>query len=271
MGSPASVLLVEAGPGRGTLMQDVVRLVARVAPAFADAMQVHFIETSPRLRAEQARRVPHAAWHDDLAGLPPGPMILLANEFLDALPIRQFVRRAEGWAERYVAEGRFLEVGVAGVEQDAPLGAVIEVSEAAQAWMSLLSRRLAAQGGAALILDYGMFESRAGESLQALRAGAPADPLAEPGEADLTAHVDFAAMARAAADAQIWGPMAQGVFLGRLGLWARTEKLAQANPSRAAMLHDAAQRLASPSRMGALFKAMCVTAPGAPAPAGFEM
>jgi NADH dehydrogenase [ubiquinone] 1 alpha subcomplex assembly factor 7 len=138
--------------------------------------------------------------------------------------------------------------------------------------MSVLAARLVAQGGAALILDYGAFESRHGESLQALRGGKPADPLASPGEADLTAHVDFAALALVActAGAGVWGPVAQGLFLGRLGLWARTEKLAQANPARAAMLRDAASRLASPSRMGVLFKAMCITSADAPMPAGFE-
>ena len=273
MGAPADVLLVEAGPGRGTLMQDVLRLVSRVAPDFALAVQVHFIEASERLRGEQARRVPAAHWHDDLAGLPPGPMILLANEFLDALPIRQFVRRANGWTERYVVDGRFVEVAGEGPDRSAPEGGVIEVSEACQAWMSVLAARLVADGGAALILDYGMFESRAGESFQALRGGKPADPLASPGESDLTAHVDFAALAEVArkAGASDWGPVAQGAFLGRLGVWARTEKLAQANPGRAAVLRDAASRLASPSRMGVLFKAMCVTSSGAPMPAGFEI
>ena len=273
MGSPAHMLLVEAGPGRGTLMQDVLRLVSRVAPDFARAVQVHFIETSPRLRAEQRLRVPDAAWHDDLASLPAGPMILLANEFLDALPIRQFVRRADGWRERYVAGGQFVECAADGPDRDVPLGAVVEVSDACQAWMSDVAHRLVVQGGAALVLDYGIFESRPGESFQALRGGKPADPLAAPGEADLTAHVDFAALARAAATAgaAIWGPKPQGAFLGALGLWARTERLAQANPGRAAVLRDAASRLASPSRMGVLFKAMCVTSPGAPVPAGFEI
>ncbi len=272
MGAPAQCLLVEAGPGRGTLMQDVVRLVRRVAPDFARAVRVHFIETSARLRGQQALRVPDAAWHDDLTSLPSGPMVVLANEFLDALPIRQFVRRADGWAERYVADGRFEEIPVEGPDRAAPEGAVIEVSEACQVWVAGLAGRLIAQGGAALILDYGAFESLPGESLQALRGGKPADPLASPGEADLTAHVDFAALAQVArqAGAGVWGPVAQGPFLGRLGLWARTEKLAQANPARAVMLRDAASRLASPSRMGVLFKAMCITSADAPMPAGFE-
>jgi NADH dehydrogenase [ubiquinone] 1 alpha subcomplex assembly factor 7 len=272
MGSPACVLLVEVGPGRGTLMQDVLRLVARVAPAFFSAVQVHLVENSPRLRAEQALRVPGAVWHDDLESLPAGPMILLANEFLDALPIRQFVRRADGWAERYVADGTFVEACVEGPDREAPEGAVVEVSDACRAWILQVSRRVTAQGGVALVLDYGIFESGLGESLQALRGGQPADPLACAGEADLTAHVDFAALARVAreAGADVFGPVPQGEFLGQLGLWARTEALARANPGQAAALRDAALRLASPSRMGVLFKAMCVTAAGAPVPAGFE-
>jgi SAM-dependent MidA family methyltransferase len=272
MGAPREILLVEAGPGRGTLMQDVLRLAARVAPDFAAASRVHFIETSPRLRAEQARRVPGCAWHDDLQDLPPGPMILLANEFLDALPIRQFVRRADGWAERYVAGENFLEIAGRGPDREAPIGAVVEISEAGEAWMRHLARRIVADGGVALFLDYGRVESGPGDSFQALRRGEPADPLVAPGQADLTAHVDFAALARVARDAgaAAWGPLPQGAFLARLGLWERTEKLAQANPARAAALRDAAARLGSPSRMGVLFKAMCVTPPGWLVPAGFE-
>jgi SAM-dependent MidA family methyltransferase len=272
MGSPSPVILAEAGPGRGTLMQDVLRIVTRVAPAFREAVQVHFIETSRRLRAEQEKRVPVAVWHDDLASLPTGPMILLGNEFLDALPIRQFVRVAGGWAERYVQDGQFVERAAEGPDREAPIGAVVEVSDASMAWVAQVARRLTSQGGAALLLDYGMFESRPGESFQALRDGKPADPLVAPGEADLTAHVDFAALgANARAQgAAVWGPVAQGVFLDSLGFWKRTERLAAANPSRAAALRDSAARLASPSRMGALFKAMCVTHPSAPAPPGFE-
>ena len=246
--------------------------MSRVAPECARSVQVHFIETSPRLRAEQARRVPRAVWHDDVASLPPGPMILLANEFLDALPIRQFVRRADGWKERFVADGLFVEHAADGPDREVSVGAVVEVSEACERWMSAVAHRLTAQGGAALILDYGMFESQPGESFQALRRGRPADPLLAPGEADLTAHVDFATLGRVASKvgASVWGPTPQGGFLDALGLWARTERLVQANPSRAAVLQDAASRLASPSRMGILFKAMCVTSAGAPVPAGFE-
>jgi SAM-dependent MidA family methyltransferase len=272
MGEPDPVLLAEAGPGRGTLMADARRATARVAPAFHAACRVHLIETSPRLRAEQAARVPDAVWHDALDGLPAGPAILLANEFLDALPIRQFVRQPGGWAERYVEGGRLVERAADGPAGISPRpGAVMERSDAALAWTGALAGRLVREGGAALILDYGTTRTGLGDSLQAIRDGRPADPLADPGSADLTAHVDFAALAGAARDAgaAVHGPAPQGVFLGRLGLSARTDRLAAANPGREAALRQAAARLAAPDRMGTLFKALCLTHPGAPTPPGF--
>ena len=272
LGSPAELLLVEAGPGRGTLMADALRVISRASPGLAAAVRVHFVETSPRLRAEQARLVPGAVWHDRVEDVPDGVAIVLANEFLDAVPIRQFVRRADGWAERYVSGGAFAEVAGAGPERRAAPGEVVEVGEAGLAWVALLAARLAAQGGAALLLDYGSAESLPGDSLQALRGGRPSDPLGSPGEADLTAHVDFAAVAGAArgAGAAVWGPVPQGVFLERIGLSARAARLAAARPERAAEVENAASRLASPGRMGALFKVVCLGGPGLAAPAGFE-
>jgi SAM-dependent MidA family methyltransferase len=259
MGAPSRVALVEVGPGRGTLMQDVLRCVERVAPGFAAAAGVHFVETSRRLRAEQARRVPAAVWHDGLATLPGGPCLLLANEFLDALPIRQFLRREGGWTERFVQDGAFVEIASAGPEVEAAVGSIVEVSDVSRAWLGDLSRRLVVHGGAALILDYGTAQSLCGDSLQALARGRPA-------------HVDFAAASRAAqtAGATVWGPVTQGDFLARLGLWQRTEALEAANPGRAVELREAAIRLAAPERMGHLFKVMCVSQPGFPVPPGFE-
>jgi NADH dehydrogenase [ubiquinone] 1 alpha subcomplex assembly factor 7 len=275
MGHPAPVLFAELGPGRGTLMADALRGVAKAAPGFRDALRVHLVEASPRLRAEQAGRVPDAVWHDGIATLPPGPMILLANEFLDALPIRQFVRRDTGWAERFVEHGRFVErPAAAHASGDAPEGAVIELGEAARDLVATLAARLAREGGAALFLDYGPERSAPGDSLQAIRAGRFADPLAAPaGEADLTAHVDFAALAQVArtAGATVWGPVPQGPFLARLGLFQRTDRLARGKPqARAAALIGAAQRLAEPDRMGRLFKALCIADPTLPTPPGFE-
>ncbi len=268
MGSPSRFVLAEAGPGRGTLMADALRAAGRV-PGFAAAAALHLVETSPRLRALQAQRL-DATWHDRIEDLPGGPLILLANEFLDALPIRQFVRRAQGWTERFVAGSTFTEQPAEAPARTAAEGEIVEVGEAAQAIARHLGARLAAEGGAALFLDYGPAESAPGDSLQALRDGAQADPLAEPGAADLTAHVDFQAFAQAAPCA-VHGPVPQGKFLIGLGLFQRSFALARTLPPReGAALVEAAKRLAEPDQMGRLFKAIALCHPALPTPAGFE-
>ncbi|WP_270936275.1 SAM-dependent methyltransferase, partial [Falsiroseomonas oryzae] len=204
MGRPDPVLLAECGPGRGTLMADALRAVAQAAPAFRATLRVHLVETSPGLRAQQARALGPgvAGWHDDLAGVPDGPLLLLANEFLDALPIRQFVRRGGAWMERHVQDGAFVDLPAAdapALPDGAQEGAVKEVSEPALAFARALAARLAAQGGAALLVDYGPATPGFGDTLQAMRAHETGlDPLAEPGTRDLTAHVDFPAIAAAA-------------------------------------------------------------------------
>lgn len=280
MGAPDPVILAEAGPGRGTLMADALRVVRRTTPGFARALRLHLVETSPRLRALAAARLADAVWHARIEDLPDGPLLLLANEFLDALPIRQFVRRGDGWAERFVADGAFVEVPAdAFVPLSAPgdgkgevaEGTVFEICEPALTLAAHLGMRLARSGGVALFLDYGPEHSAPGDSLQALRNGKPADPLAAPGEADLTAHVDFATLARTAraAGAAAWGPVPQGIFLARLGLFQRTGQLARANPTLAPGLIAAAQRLAEPAHMGRLFKALALAHPDLPAPLGF--
>ncbi|WP_431285932.1 class I SAM-dependent methyltransferase [Humitalea sp. 24SJ18S-53] len=266
MGKPSPVILAEAGPGRGTLMADAMRAIGAAAPDFAAALRLHLIETSPRLRAEQATRL-DATWHDDLADLPPGPMILLANEFLDALPIRQFIRHEDAWMERWVRDGAFVERPA----PDAPTtgaetGTIQERGDAALAWVTALSARLATQGGAALLIDYGPATSGPGDTLQALRHGQVADALADPGAADLTAHVDFAALARATT-AQ--GPVPQALFLARLGFLARTAALSAANPRQAPKLAMAAHRLTAPEAMGRLFKALAICHPDLPPLPGF--
>ena len=242
-------------------------------------MTVHLIEASARLQALQAAAVPVAEWHQTLDSLPAGPMLLVANEFLDALPIRQFVRRDGAWMERHVAAGAFVERPAADPppapisEADAPDGTVVERGAVAATFAATLAARLARDGGAALIVDYGPAESAAGDSLQALAAGETADPLARPGSADLTAHVDFAALADAArhAGAAVFGPLPQGVFLTRLGLFQRTDQLARTQkPARALALIEAARRLAEPNRMGRLFKAMAICQPDLPPPPGFS-
>jgi SAM-dependent MidA family methyltransferase len=261
MGAPDPVLLVEAGPGRGTLMADALRTVARVAPDFAAALRVHLIETSPRLRAEQAARVGSAAWHDSLGDIPAGPAIVLANEFLDALPIRQFTRVAGAWAERHVVGGHFVALPCAHADDDAADGAVLEIGEAARDWVAGLAARLVREGGAALIVDYGFAEPQHKDTLQALRHGRPVSPLVKAGTADLTAHVDFGALSSAARAQGAWvrGPVTQGDFLRALGLQARVDRLAALHPARAAELVAGAHRLAAPDQMGSLFKVLAVT------------
>jgi SAM-dependent MidA family methyltransferase len=281
IGRPQPVLLVEAGPGRGTLMADALRAVRQVTPAFGTALRLHLVETSPRLRTLQVERLPEATWHDGLETVPDGPLLLLANEFLDALPIRQFVWRDGRWMERFVAESRFVECSAsptATLPRCAGEGcgggaAIFELNEPALAIATTVGRRLSTCPGAALFLDYGPERSTPGDSLQALRGGRPADPLAAPGAADLTAHVDFAAFAAAArvAGADVHGPIPQGVFITRLGLFQRIDRLAQAQPpARASALIESARRLAEPDRMGRLFKALALTSPGALTPPGFE-
>ena len=283
LGRPTPILLAECGPGRGTLMQDARRTTRKIAPAFHAASQIHLIETSPKLRAQQAQRIPEATWHDRLENLPDGPLILLANEFLDALPIRQFINQNNTWVERWVSNGTFhqepakppLPLGEGWGEgpTTSPNPEIREINEPAETWTQHLSTRLSTQGGAALILDYGPTRSTPGPTLQALKTGRPTNPLEAPGEADLTAHVDFQRLAQIAKanGATPHGPLRQGPFLARLGLFQRTGALARTQPpARAAALIHAAQRLAEPDRMGGLFKAMALCQPGVPTPPGFE-
>jgi SAM-dependent MidA family methyltransferase len=271
MGRPSRVILTELGPGRGTLMQDALRTIRAVSPGFAAALSLHLVETSPRLRAIQADRVA-ATWHDNVASLPPGPLILVANEFLDALPIRQFVRRGEGWAERWVQCGRIVERETTAPGRSAAEGVILEIGEASEAVIASVATRLALEGGAAIFLDYGATEG-GGDTLQAIRNARQANPLCDPGKADLTAHVDFAAVARAASScgAAVYGPIPQGMFLARLGLHQRSYRLAQGQqPGRAGAILASAERLAEPAHMGRLFKAMALTHPDLPIPAGFD-
>ncbi|MFW2829239.1 class I SAM-dependent methyltransferase [Sphingomonas sp. ID0503] len=276
-GSPEDAVYVELGPGRGTLAADALRVMAKAGLT----PEVHFVETSPVLRKAQAERVPGATWHDTIDSLPDAPLLIVANEFFDALPIVQIVKRGEGWVERRVACQDLLFLPVAGREtvdtivpedlRDAPAGSVIETSPASVAVMRGLARKLRAQGGAMLAIDYGYEGPAIGDTLQAVRGHAFANPFDTPGEVDLTAHVDFATLA-AAAQAEgchAFGPADQGVWLEALGLSARTEALSRAQPGRAAEIAAAAARLSRPEQMGTLFKVLGVAAPGWPAPAGF--
>jgi NADH dehydrogenase [ubiquinone] 1 alpha subcomplex assembly factor 7 len=274
LGCPDPVLLVEAGPGRGTLMADALRAARRAMPEFHRALRVHFIETSSRLRTAQAARVPLAAWHHGLETVPQGPMILLANEFLDALPVRQFVRREDGWTERYVVDGGWVEAP-ADLQPEMPAaeGQVVEVNEAARAFAGTVSQRLRGHPGVALFMDYGRAEHSTGESLQAIADGRPVHPLSPAGSADLTAHVDFADIALVARDTglSVQGPVTQQKFLSELGLMQRSEALAKgAAPDQAAAIRAAAARLVDPAGMGTLFKIVAATSPGYPDLPGFS-
>jgi NADH dehydrogenase [ubiquinone] 1 alpha subcomplex assembly factor 7 len=276
-GRPGSIY-AELGPGRGTLAADALRAMR---PAGL-TLPVHLVETSPALRAAQAERLPAAIWHDDIAGLPQDrALLLVANEFFDALPIRQLVSTYAGWRERLVTHDASAFVAVPGaVPFDAAVadhlrgavpGSIIESCPAAVAIVHTLASRIVAQGGAAILIDYGYAEHAAGDTLQAVHAHAYADPFARPGTSDLTAHVDFAALAEAARaeGATVYGPVDQGHWLEALGLSARAEMLAKAAPDRSDEIAAARARLADADQMGTLFKAMAIVAPGWPAPAGF--
>ncbi|MSO93130.1 MAG: class I SAM-dependent methyltransferase [Rhodospirillales bacterium] len=292
IGKPDPVQWVELGPGRGTLMADALRATAKV-PGFIDAVRLHMIERSPVLRARQketlARAGRDAQWHDDVSDVPAGPAIVVANEFFDALPIRQFERTQAGWCERLVdvaeaseqEEHAFRFVLSPPPEKlhpiperlrDAPAGAVVEVCPQALRILHTIATRLAGEGGAAVIVDYGHPESAIGDTLQAVKGHAFADVLASPGELDLTAHVDFGALrdVAAGAGARAHGPVSQGAFLEWLGISARTETLlARASPSQARGIRSAKARLVEPDGMGALFKVFGVSGPALAALPGF--
>lgn len=283
MGRPAPLRLVELGPGRGTLMRDVLR-VAKAVPAFADAATVHLIEISPPLRrlqqdlllrSEGKAGFPGIAWHRAVGDVPPGAAIVVANEFLDALPIRQLLYCDDGWHERVVemapegglrfAAGRKVEYA-GGTPQP---GAIVELRPGEDDLLAALGAR--AGPLLALFVDYGPAEQSLGDTLQAVHRHGYSEPLAAPGMADLTAHVQFAALAgkARAAGLAVAGPVTQAEFLGRLGITERTVRLMAANPARAGEIEAATQRLMSPTGMGQLFKAMAMRSPGLPPPPAF--
>jgi SAM-dependent MidA family methyltransferase len=269
---------VEFGPGRGTLAADALRVLNKAGMQ----PRVHFIENSATLRTAQAERVPGAEWHLDLVGVPEdGPLLVVANEFFDALPIRQLVATGEGWRERLVACQDTLFLPIAGDRsfdmiippdlREAAPGSILETSPASVAVLRGLAARLEKQGGAALIIDYGYVGPAIGDTLQAVRGHRYANPFDAPGEADLTAHVDFGTLEEAA-EAEglaVHGPVTQGAFLRALGIEARAQALSRTAPERAEQLAIDRDRLIGDEAMGELFKVMAVTAPGWPVPAGF--
>ncbi|BBK44759.1 ATP synthase subunit beta [Allostella vacuolata] len=277
-GAPDPFQLVELGPGRGTLMADALRAAA-IRPAFRAALRLHLVESSPGLRARQAALLADArpTWHESVAGLPPGPRCTVANEFLDALPIHQFVHTAHGWRERGVGldgDGNLAFVdslpAPPDLPPDLPIGSMVERRPAAEAIVRDLARAIAACGGRAVLIDYGHGAGH-GDTLQAVRGHERVPVLEAPGEADLSAHVAFADLAAAAraGGAAPWGPVPQGRFLQSLGILARAERLAAARPAARATLAAALHRLIGAGAMGTLFKVFAITRHGAPPPAGF--
>lgn len=286
MGSPSRFDLIEIGPGRGTLMADMLR-ATRILPGFREAAAVHLVETSPVLRDIQAATLAGKAepiWHERVETALEGPAIIVANELLDALPLDQFVMTEQIWRERLVGldgEGR-LAFGLAATASDeagpatAPPGAILEQPLAALSLVSGVASHVARQGGGALFIDYGALQSGFGDTLQAMRRHAFVDPLEEPGEADLTVHVDFARMAQAArrAGAATHGPVRQAEFLLALGLAERAQALsAKATPDQVQAIVAAFDRLTERGEtgMGDLFKVLAFSHPDLPPLPGFDL
>lgn len=284
MGGPAPFNLVELGPGRGTLMQDALR-AARVLPEFGEAASIHLVETSPVLRDMQAVTLgdQHPTWHDDPTHLPDGPLIVIANEFFDALPVHQFIRTEDGWRENVVTvdDDRLVLTTspsatpatalLTGRNADAA-GGIAEVCPAAISIASSFAERIAEHGGATLAIDYGYAEPTGEATLQAVRQHERHDFLSDPGTADLTAHVNFMDLRKAAhAHTTVYGPVTQGDFLRTLGIEMRAEQLMQrANADQRRAIESACRRLIDSAEMGTLFKALAFCHPDMPVPPAFE-
>ncbi len=278
-GSPPRFTLAELGPGRGTLMADVLRATKGV-PGFHAAAKLVLVETSPVLRGLQGQTLAayRPSWADSVAALPDQPLYLLANEFFDALPITQFQRDIAGWRQRMVGlRDGALTFGLSDplpcpdprFAAD-PVGTVVETCPMAAPIAAHIGATIGQYGGAAILIDYGGWRSK-GDTLQALRNHAPENPLANPGEADLTAHVDFEALALAVGPGLCHKLVDQGTWLARLGIQARASRLAQSLSGDALQNHlTATRRLTDPAEMGTLFKALALCPPHFPPPPGFE-
>lgn len=282
LGMPDRVILAEMGPGRGTLMADLLR-AARAAPPFLAAAEIWLVETSPRLREHQRQTLAghRVQWCEGFEDLPDGPMILVANELFDALPIRQFAKVAGQWHERmvgldaddsltFVVDPAIAAPDLPADILDAPDGAMVEISDAGRSLAAAIGRRFNRQPGVALVIDYGPARSGIGDSLQAVRQHRFHPVLDTPGEADLTAHVDFEALATAAVPARTWGAIAQGLFLQSLGIQSRAATLAHGKDAKTTeQITSQMRRLIAPDEMGTLFKVIAIASPILAAPAGF--
>lgn len=265
MGSRKRIHYVELGPGRGTLARDAMSAARR----YGFAPEIHFVETSASLRKLQREAFPNCKHHHDLSSLPgDAPLLIVANEFFDALPVHQLLRSADGWFDRMVGLDGDDFTFMTGKERmdhlvppswvRAAQGAMIETSPAAAALMAEIAGRLAAQGGAALVIDYGHLELRSGSTLQALKAHRKVDVFAHPGDADITAHVDFELLRRIAEDngADVMGLQFQGEWLRQLGIDTRMEALQRRNPKEGAKIKRQRDRLVEDNQMGTLFKVL---------------
>lgn len=255
-GAPSEAIYAELGPGRGTLASDAMRVLR--SAGFGG--QVHLVETSPVLRECQKHALPGAQFHDAIAALPARPLMLVANEFLDALPVRQYVEGIE----------RHVQIAAGGFAFDRA-GETVEDSPARDEAISHIATLIVENGGVAIIIDYGHAKTAPGDTLQAVRGHAFAPVLDRPGEQDLTAHVDFEAVERSARaqGAEVTPLVTQGEWLVRLGIEARAQALSRANPEREKEIRAAVDRLAGASGMGTVFKVIAVHSPEWPAPAGF--
>ena len=288
-GAAKNIHLVELGPGRGTLMADILRTAQNVMPAFTEAIDVHLVETGKVLRQQQQEALNGYSvdWHDRFETVPPGPVLIVANEFFDALPIDQYIMTREGWQERRITTDQkqddFLfkpcdppaenNPIIPDELVDSPINSIFERSSAGEQIASDIAKRIATDGGAALIIDYGHVRHGLGDTLQAVKSHNYHFPLATIGEADLTAHIDFTALGNAAkaSGAIVHGPVFQGGLLTALGIEQRTEALAAtATPDQAEILESASRRLIAADGMGTSFKAMAITSVADSTPAGFE-
>jgi len=278
-GAPSRFLLTELGPGRGTLMADIMRATRNVS-GFWDAAEIWLVEASPRFQAiQQQTLAPHRVnFAGAVSELPAAPVFLVANEFFDALPIRQFIRHEDGWCEQMIGlDADALAFGLAAPipditgmsTADVPVGGIVETCLAAQSIVGEISAAIAENGGAAIVIDYGSWGSH-GDTFQAVKNHKKADPLGTPGHADLTAHVDFQALAAGALGVSASDLVEQGILLERLGITNRARALASNMQGPALGNHIAAhRRLVHPDEMGALFKAIAFHADNSPPPPGF--